>query len=545
MQHAQPSRQGADSTHSTEPTAESRYQRIVEASYDSIVRLDDAGTVLEINDAGAALLGSTAHDHSDIVGQPWVTFIAADDLVREPFDPAIVRSRGRTRSERRLRRFDGTYLIVEVTKIADPDGGMQCLVRDVTERARLDEQLRLAAKMQAVGQLAGGIAHDFNNVLTIIHGSTEILLQVQARDGESAEDLRTILDACDRARTLTRQLLTFTRHEVVRPAMHRVDDVVRGVAPLLERLLRRQMRLSIAMDAGDLSVMIDAGQLELALMNLVANARDATPGVGTVTLRTSRRDLSSHDLRLAQGLHVGAYASISVADEGVGISADVRAHLFEPFFTTKPQGEGTGLGLATVYGVIQRAGGTVLCQSTQGVGTRFELLLPTRDHAIDAVRPGSDIVQTHSAAATPTPPTILIVDDEADIRTLTARALQRLGFPVRTAASAPDAIAYLERHPGEIGVVLTDFAMPDMNGRELLEAVWGRWPRIATVLMSGYASDEVTRTAMGHTTTPFLAKPFTLDELTAALRQVVQASAGAAASESAGESAGESGGARG
>ncbi len=416
----------------------------------------------------------------------------------------------------RMRRIDGSWAWIRsrgrvVARAADGRAiRMVGTHTDVTAQRVLEEQFRQAQKMEAIGKLAGGVAHDFNNLIAAISATSELLLGDLDQDDTRRDDVQNIALACDRAKTLTRQLLSFSRQEVERLQIITIDDVVDAIRPLLHRLMGPDQRLQIERGARGIHVRLDPAQLELALINLVANARDAMPGGGEVTVRTQVITVNGNPL--PGGPAPGTYVRLDVADTGVGIDPDVKPLLFEPFFTTKPHGKGTGLGLPTVHGFVERLGGTVTVHSTLGEGATFSLYLPVtavpQASAPDvaAPRPAGDRRRRR----------ILVVDDDTVVRVTTRRLLERRGFVVVEACDADTAQAVLDTDPA-IDIVLSDHAMPGRTGRQLLGIVEQRYPEMHRVLMSGFAADGAVREVLQDLQVPFVAKPFTIDELLGAI----------------------------
>jgi PAS domain S-box-containing protein len=416
----------------------------------------------------------------------------------------------------RMRHADGNWVWVRSRGRAvarDAQGRALRIVgthTDVTRERSLEEQIRHAQKMDAVGKLAGGIAHDFNNLLTAIGATTELLLGTTSPDDPHHQDLEHIALAATRARTLTRQLLAFSRQDIEQMAEVEVDAVVAKVAPLLQRVLGPGQRLALELDAPGQSLRLDPANLELALLNLVANARDAMPYGGTVTVASARAEMAP----LAEGTAPVPAVSIVVRDTGVGMPPEVRERLFEPFFTTKPQGKGTGLGMPTVYGFARRLDGTVTVESTLGEGTTVQLLLP-----VSQGTPAVDSGVAKPAAHSPRHAVrrVLVVDDESVVRRSTTRLLEHQGIEVVAVDGAEAALAELATSAASFDVVLSDHAMPGRTGHQLLEEIGVRYPDQRVVLMSGFADDDNLRRTFGNRDVPFLAKPFTLDELLRAL----------------------------
>ncbi len=419
----------------------------------------------------------------------------------------------------RMRRADGTWAWIRSRgRVVARDADGQALRMagthtDVSAQRHLEEQYRQSQKMEAIGKLAGGVAHDFNNLIAVISATTELLLDDQGSVESRREDLHNIAMACDRAKTLTRQLLSFSRQEVERNEIIAIDEVIDDIRPLLHRVMGPNQNLDIRRAAAGVHVRLDPGQLELAVINLVANSRDAMPGGGDVAVLTSTITVNaSHSPDTIPALEPGDYVAVEVTDTGMGIDPAVRQRLFEPFFTTKPHGKGTGLGLPTVSGFVERIGGAVGVHSVPGQGSTFTLYIPVAE-----VAPGT----TPNPPAAPTVTRdrarrILVVDDDAVVRKATRRLLERRGFTVVEADDAESALGVLAGDDA-IEVVLSDHAMPGRTGRQLLAEVADRFPQIRRVLMSGFAGDGTVQTDLPDLDVPFVPKPFTVDELVAAI----------------------------
>ena len=409
--------------------------------------------------------------------------------------------------------------------VARHDGGHARVVgalSDVTERVRLEEQLRQAQKMEAVGQLAGGVAHDFNNLLTVIGGNLSFVRADLPPDHAAQADLAEIARASDRARALVRQLLAFSRKQVLSPRALDLNEVVRGAEKLLRRVIGEEIVLETALGRDVGIVLADAGQLDQVLLNLAVNARDAmlTPKHGhagrggTLTLETGTTVLDARGAGAWAPLAPGRYVHLTVRDSGHGMDQATRAHAFEPFFTTKPVGEGTGLGLATVYGIVAQSGGAVRLDSAPGQGTTITILLPE----VEAV-PREGDSGTWPVATSRQQGTVLLVEDEAAVRATARRILERHGYGVLEARHGADALMLWRAHRDEVTAVVTDLRMPEMGGRELATVLREDRPDVPLVLVTGYAGQPLV-THLGHATA-YVEKPFTGDALLAALRQVV------------------------
>jgi nitrogen-specific signal transduction histidine kinase len=388
---------------------------------------------------------------------------------------------------------------------------------DVTERVRLEEQVRQAQKMEAVGRLAGGVAHDFNNLIAAIRAYIELMPEGGLLSASQHQYLSQIGEAADRAVRLTDQLLAFSRKAVVAPEVLDLNGVVESMALMLRRLIGEDVALITLLGPGVIRVRLDPGQLDQVIMNLAVNARDAMPGGGRLTIET-RQVLVGPGAAGAAGVQPGEYVELAIADTGHGMTPEVKARVFEPFFTTKEPGKGTGLGLATVFGIVKQAGGHVSAESQPGAGTRFTVLLPAAEAR--AVAPSAP--DASSPAAPEGPATVLLVEDNDLVRTSTRLLLMRQGYDVIEAASGADALSAAERELRPIHLLLTDVVMPDLGGRDLADEVRQRRPGVKVLYMSGYTDDAVLRHGVSRASDPFLQKPFTLTALARIVRQVLE-----------------------
>src|SRR5690606_20539866 len=398
------------------------------------------------------------------------------------------------------------------------------LAEDVTdllkareERDRMERQMHAAQRLEAIGKLAGGVAHDFNNLLTVVrvYGSA---LRDQLDEGDSArEDVEAILAATEQATRLTSQLLAFGRRQVQELTVVSLNQTIRDLERMLRRLIGEHIELvtELAPDLG--AVKADVTQMEQVIMNLVVNARDALPSGGRITIET--RELTYELPHGGDGLTdvpPGRYVTMTVSDNGTGIDEATQARMFEPFFTTKERGRGTGLGLATVYGIVKQSGGTISVSSRVGEGTSVRVCLPRVDE-----RPTLEPRTRKITAERGGNETVLLVEDEDLVRVATTRVLERNGYGVLAAASPSDAVALVERHSGPIHALITDVVMPQMNGRELARRVLARWPGLRVVYVSGYADDAMVDSALLDAEAVFLQKPFTPEALLRTLREVL------------------------
>jgi two-component system, cell cycle sensor histidine kinase and response regulator CckA len=393
--------------------------------------------------------------------------------------------------------------------------GLMSLVQDVTERKRLEEQFRQAQKMEAVGRLAGGIAHDFNNMLTIILGYSEHLREIVRTGDPVREPIEQIHAAGSRAARLTRQLLAFSRKQVLIPTTANINLLVMDMETMIGRLLGEDIQLELRLDEKLGLTKVDVGQFEQILMNLAVNARDAMPQGGGLLIETANQELDAGCVLTHESAHSGSHVLLRVSDTGCGMNAETLARIFEPFFSTKGQ-SGTGLGLATVYGIVKQSGGHITVRSQPGMGTAFEIFLPRESSPdsmqVAAVKNEGKLLGTE---------TILLVEDVEGVRTLARVALQRHGYHVLEAANGIVALQQSDRYPGKIDLLATDVVMPQMSGRELAERLSVRRPGIEVLYMSGYMDDAIVRHGLEHSEVPFLQKPYTTESLARTIRELL------------------------
>jgi two-component system, cell cycle sensor histidine kinase and response regulator CckA len=384
------------------------------------------------------------------------------------------------------------------------------------ERQGLEERLRQAQKVEVLGQLAGGVAHDFNNLLTVIGGFATLTRETFSPGDPRHQDLEEIQSAARRGAELTRQLLAFARRQVLAPKVIDLNAIVANTRAMLERLIGEDI-VFLSVLSEDLGrVQADAGQIEQVIMNLVVNARDAMPRGGELTIETGNVELGDGDARVHTGLEHGRYVMLAISDTGVGMSRDILDHLFEPFFTTKGPGQGTGLGLATVYGIVKQSGGHVSAYSEVGHGTSFKVYLPRIDQPLDEAT-----IQPPQTSLRGTE-TILLVEDDPAVRMLARRVLEAHGYRVLEAADGVEAIE-LAKQQGPIHLLIADVIMPHMSGQEVASAVAAVAPGIRTLYVSGYTANAIARRGVIDPTVPFLEKPFTPGSLASRVREVLDA----------------------
>ncbi len=391
------------------------------------------------------------------------------------------------------------------------------VARDVSERQALEEQLRQAQKMEAVGRLAGGVAHDFNNLLTVIKGHTELLLSVIPIPAQAAKKIEQIDRAADRAATLTRQLLAFSRMQVLQPRVMNVNGVVEEMGKLLPRLIGEHIQLVLKTNA-DLGVIrADASQMEQIIMNLAVNARDAMPQGGKLLIETSNAELDHSYQAVHPLVPPGRYVLLSVSDTGTGMDAQTQARIFEPFFTTKMQGKGTGLGLATVYGVVKQSGGYVWVYSELGKGTSFKIYLPRVDQPEDEALPPASWEAPHGSG------TILLAEDEQEVREVAREFLESGGYTVLEARDGSDALRIAGQHNGPIDLLVTDIVMPGISGHELAAHIVEKRPGLQVIFMSGYSEYAAMEAVNSDADIKLLTKPFSRALILRAVQEILTA----------------------
>jgi PAS domain S-box-containing protein len=483
--------------------SEERYRAIVETAVDGVWMLDADDRTSFVNRAMADMIG---YEPGELVGRLPTDFTTPEGA--EKLEEALTRRRSgiTERYELILRRKDGSDLVAEIsaTPLSADDGsylGSTAMVIDATERRRaqlareqLEARLQQAQRLETVGQLAGGIAHDFNNILAVILNAAYFVRRQLADDSPVRDDVDEIRRAAERASELTRQLLIFSRRDPVTPQVINVNVLVTDMERLLKRTLGADVTLVASPCRDDCYVEADPAQLEQVVMNLVMNARDAMPEGGTITLAAAAED---------------GRVGLSVADEGIGMEPEVAARAFEPFFTTKPKGAGTGLGLATVYGTITRAGGETGIESAPGRGTTVRAWLPAVPRpaaGLRAAEPGADEVDG-------TGTTILLVEDEEPVRNLTRRILSASGFECLAAASGLEALSLYESHRDRIDLLLTDVVMPGMSGRELAARIGADAGGVPVLFMSGYTDDALLTRSLPEGSGALIHKPFSAGAL--------------------------------
>ncbi len=499
-------------------------RQIIDANPNLIFVKDWDGRFILVNQASASIYGTTA---DGLVGKTDADFNPnADEVAHFLHDDREVITSGRPKFiaeepvtnplTKETRWFQTIKLPLQL-----PDQERLSLLgvaTEITERKRLEEQLMQSQKMEAVGQLAGGVAHDFNNILTAIVGYTDLLAAESSGNPRQLEDLEEIRKAARRAAALTRQLLAFSRKQVLEPRIIDVNDVILNLDKMLRSLISENIELKASLAPDLRAARADPNQLEQVIMNLAINARDAMPEGGTLTIETANATLDQAYAAQHVSVIPGDYVMVAVTDTGCGMDEQTQARIFEPFFTTKPPGRGTGLGLSTVYGIVKQSGGNIWLYSEPDKGTTFKIYLPAI-HALpedigkaapaEVGRPGGGIV--------------LVVEDDEQLRRLTHRALAAQGYTVLEADRGSTALDLARRHKGAIDLLLTDVIMPDTNGRKLADTLRAARPGLRVLYMSGYPDGAIVNHGLLEPGVAYLAKPFTTEAVVRKVREVLEA----------------------
>jgi PAS domain S-box-containing protein len=505
--------------------AEAKYQTLVEqvAAISYIAELGVNGQWLYVSPQVETMFGFAMDDW--LAGsREWMRHVHAEDhQVVEAAEEASRRGE-RFQAEYRIIRKDGRVIWVSDTAVVVPGSGahplMEGIIVDITERKQFEGQLQQARRMEAVGRLAGGIAHDFNNLLTIIKGYTELALMRAKGLPELKTDIERIEDASERASGLVRQLLAFSRRQVLQPKVLDLNGIVLGLDKLLRRLMDEDIEMLTVADKPVGAIKADPGQIEQVIMNLVVNARDAMPDGGRLIVETANVDLDAVYARDHATVRPGRYVMLAVSDTGTGMSAETVAHIFEPFYTTKESGRGTGLGLSTVYGIVKQSGGYIWVYSEAGRGTTFKVYLPLVNEAVEALPTAKTAPERRVRNGSET---ILLVEDEPDLRELTKTVLSAKGYTVVEAQNAEEAERLANSSGTKIHLLLTDVIMPGISGRELAKRILARNAAVRVLYMSGYTYNVIAQGGTLERGVAFLQKPFAPSVLVEKVREVLDA----------------------
>ena len=493
--------------------SEERFRKLTEAAFEGVA-ITEGGRFVDANARMAEILGGSL---PEVLGRPVSDFVAPESREKVA---AHMSSGSEQPYEHVALRVDGSPFPVEVQAKAIQFGGRTMRVtaiRDVSSRKSLEEQVRLAQRMESVGRLAGGVAHDFNNLLTVILSAVKLMNET-ARDEKDREDLAQIEGAAERAAELTRQLLAFARRQIVQPRIVDLNALAANIEKMLRRVIGEDIELTTvpAHDLGAISA--DPGQVEQVLMNLAVNARDAMPSGGRLTIETANVTLSDSYAASHPEVTPGEYVMVSVTDTGIGMDRATLAHVFEPFFTTKPAGEGTGLGLATCYGIVKQAGGSIWVYSEPRKGTTFKVYFPRVQGmvAVEEKRP--------SKAAPRGTETVLMVEDDAMVRRIALRILRAHGYTVHEADDAEQALARFEELGGRVDLLITDVIMPGTSGKDLADELHRRSPMLKVLYTSGYTENTIVHHGIVDAGVHFLAKPYVPAALIQRVREVLDGS---------------------
>ena len=506
-------------------TSEERHRAILRGALDGFWVVDMDGRILEVNDTYCRMSGYTEAELLTMRFYHLVGDETPEEIAARTHD---IVAHGGARFESRHVRKDGSSYPVAISvqhRLVDGRGMHVAFIQDITarkqaedDRAAMQAQLQQAQKMESVGRLAGGVAHDFNNMLGVILGNVDLALEQVAVGDPLREDLEEVRRAAVRSVDLTRQLLAFARKQTVAPQVLDLNVTVSGMLKMLQRLIGEDIVLDWRPQEALWPVKVDPSQVDQVLANLCVNARDAISGTGHLTIRTGQRTFTAADLVTRPDVAAGEYVLLAVIDDGTGMGPEVLSHLFEPFFTTKSMGKGTGLGLATVWGIVRQNNGFIDVTSEPGRGSAFHIYLPR--HVGKAAHDRSDGTAGASHRGSET---ILVAEDEPGILALTARMLERQGYRVLRASTPGEAIRIAQEHRGEIDLLMTDVVMPEMNGRDLARQLLTLYPNMKRVFMSGYTADVIAHRGVLDSGVHFIQKPFAQEALTRKVREVLDA----------------------
>jgi PAS domain S-box-containing protein len=499
-------------------------RQIIDANPSLIFVKDWDGRFVLVNQASAEIYGTTVES---MLGKTDADFNPnADEVVHFLRDDREVMSSGRakfiaeepvTNPDTKQTRWFQT-IKVPLRMPGEERATMLGVATEITERKRLEEQLRQSQKMEAIGQLAGGVAHDFNNILTAIVGYTDLLAAEFGGNERQLEDLEEIRKAARRAAALTRQLLAFSRKQVLEPRIIDLNSVVLNLDKMLRSLISENIDLKTDLATNLAAARADPNQIEQVIMNLAINARDAMPEGGTLTIETSNATLDHAYAAQHVSVVPGDYVMLAVTDTGSGMDESTKARIFEPFFTTKPAGRGTGLGLSTVYGIVKQSGGNIWLYSEPGKGSTFKIYLPAIEALPQDIGKAAPVEASRRGGGT-----ILVVEDDEQLRRLTHRALAGRGYTVLEADRGSTALDIARRHKGTIDLLLTDVIMPDTNGRKLADTIRAARPGLRVLYMSGYPDGAIGNHGMLEPGVAYLAKPFTTEAIIRKVREVLEA----------------------
>ncbi|MBE7462704.1 MAG: PAS domain S-box protein [Planctomycetes bacterium] len=503
--------------------SERKFRAFLESAPEAMVISNQDGRIELVNSRAVELFGYAKEELIGLEIEQLIPVSMRHEHVRhrQEYMKAPVLRTLRSGENFKARLKDGAEIHVEVTlSPIETDAGLLILtaIRDIRERLRLAEQTRQSQKMEAMGRLTGGVAHDFNNLLTIILGHGNLISSRQGLPAEVKNHVQVIQRTAERAAMLTKQLLQFSRQQVLQPKILNLSEYILDTSEMLRRLLGEEIDLQLNLDPSPTFVKLDPGQFQQVLLNLAVNAKDAMPTGGALSIHTSRVDLDDAYAQLHPGLKPGSYALMAFSDTGTGMDEKTRTRIFEPFFTTKGIGAGTGLGLATVHGIVNQSGGHIWVYSEPGRGTTFKTYFPRTDETGKVATPAAVAPTTR-----PCTETILIVEDEVEILKLLQSTLEQQGYRILTAVNGQEALQVSEAHPGAIHLLLTDVVIPKLGGGELAKTLAARRPGLKCLYMSGYTNDTIVRHGVTDEGATFIEKPFSPTDVASKIRDLLDA----------------------
>jgi two-component system, cell cycle sensor histidine kinase and response regulator CckA len=498
---------------------EARHRALFEYAPDGIVIADPESYYLDANSSMCRMLGYT---RDELVGLHASDIVVQDEIPQIGQALSVIKTKSDYHREWQFRRKDGSVFSADVMATTMPDGNLLGIIRDITERKKMEEQLRLSQRMEAIGRLAGGVAHDFNNLLAVILGCADVMLDELAPDHPAAKRVEMIRKAGASAADLTRQLLAFSRQQLLQPQVLDLKQIVERAQVLLTRLIGDNIELRVSLEPSLWNVKADPGQIEQVLLNLAVNAKDAMPQGGRLTIQARNVELDASYVEKHRQVIVnpGPYVMLVVEDTGSGMDHETQSRIFDPFFTTKELGKGTGLGLATVYGIVKQSGGYIWVYSELGHGTVFKVYLPRVENAAQPVK-NDELEGTFGGTET-----ILLAEDSASLREMAREYLESVGYTVLEAATGKDALDQAKSFAGTIQLLLTDVVMPGMSGPELAHQIGCLRPGIKIIFTSGYTDDAIIRQGVLDPAIAFIQKPYRPKALARKIREVLKVNAG-------------------
>jgi PAS domain S-box-containing protein len=498
--------------------SEARQSALFDYAPDGIVIADPESHYLDANSSMCRMLGYT---RDELVGLHASDIVVQEEIPQIGHALSVIKTKSDYHREWQFRRKDGSVFSADVMATMMPDGNLLGVIRDITERRKMEEQLRMSQRMEAIGRLAGGVAHDFNNLLGVILGCSDVMLDELGPDHPAAKRAEMIRKAGASAADLTRQLLAFSRQQMLQPQVLDLKQIVERAQVLLTRLIGENIELTVLLEPSLWNVKADPGQLEQVLLNLAVNARDAMPQGGRLTIEARNVELDASYVGEDQQVIAGSYVMLVVEDTGSGMDHETQSRIFDPFFTTKEQGKGTGLGLATVYGIVKQSGGYIWVYSELGHGTAFKVYLPRVENAAQPVKNNEPGEGTFGGAET-----ILLAEDSAPLREVAREYLESVGYTVLEAATGRDALDRAKNFAGTIQLLLTDVVMPGMSGPELAHQIGCLRPGIKIIFTSGYTDDAIARHGVLDPAIAFIQKPYRPKALAQKIREVLKVRTG-------------------